>query len=71
MLLVDRVCPFTGKTNVMNIPLTQEEYESAYIRWSNGMLIQNAFPTLNDDEREFIKSGITPVVWDQYFGGGE
>jgi hypothetical protein len=33
-----------------------------------GVLLQNAFPNITPAEREFIKTGITPEEWDQYFG---
>ena len=31
------------------------------------MLIQQAMPNLTADEREFIKTGITPQEWDDMF----
>ena len=31
-------------------------------------LVQNAFPDLSADDREFILTGITPEEWDQIFG---
>jgi hypothetical protein len=36
-------------------------------KYNNGALIQNAFPRLNADEREFIKTGITAQEWDSLF----
>jgi len=36
-----------------------------------GMLIQQAMPNLTADEREFIKTGITPQEWDNMFGDEE
>ena len=33
-----------------------------------GMLIQQAMPNLTADEREFIKTGITPQEWSDIFG---
>jgi hypothetical protein len=34
--------------------------------YENGALIQVAFPHLDADQREFLKSGITPQEWDQH-----
>jgi hypothetical protein len=34
-------------------------------------LIQNAFPTLSPEIREFIMSGITPQEWADMFGPEE
>ncbi len=68
MIQVVRKSPFSGKLHTMEIPLTQEAYEFALARWNAGTLIQNAFPSLNADQREFIKTGITPAEWDATFG---
>jgi hypothetical protein len=32
-----------------------------------GALIQEAFPYLNADEREFIMTGTPPHIWEQMF----
>lgn len=41
----------------------------AWYRWQiQGMLIQDAFTMLDDDEREFILSGITAEKWRELFG---
>jgi hypothetical protein len=32
-----------------------------------GALIQDAMPFLNEDQREFILSGLTPEMWAQLF----
>jgi hypothetical protein len=61
-----RQSPFTGSVNTMEIPMTTEEFETALSAWKNGALIQNAFPTLNADQREFVKTGIPPAEWDTF-----
>jgi len=58
-----RKSPFSGKTNEMEIPVTQEQLD----QWTNGMLIQNAMPNLTPDEREFIKTGMTEEDWDTLY----
>jgi hypothetical protein len=46
----------------MEIPVTQEDLE----KWKNsGRCIQNVFPTLTDDQREFLLSGSTPEEWNE------
>lgn len=67
MILLERKCPFTGVVNTMELPLTHGEYDRALNLWEDGALIQNAFPMLNADQREFVKTGITPAVWDSMF----
>lgn len=42
-----------------------------YRQWQDGALIQNALPTLNDEQREFIMNGITPEEWDDVIGDEE
>lgn len=59
MIEVSRVSPFTGIWNTMVLDITDSEIEN----WENGALIQNAFPRLNADEREFLKTGIYPGEW--------
>jgi hypothetical protein len=38
-------------------------------RWINGELIQVAFPYLNADEREILKTGIDAQEWETMFAG--
>lgn len=68
MLMLERKCPITGKLNVMPLPISEWEYDAGYDRWQAGAYIQDCFPTLNADQREFVKTGITPDVWDSLFG---
>ena len=51
----------SGETNVMDLPVTQMQLQE----WKNGGLIQDVFPDLTPDEREFIQTGITPFEWQQ------
>jgi hypothetical protein len=69
--IITRRSPFTGKVHRMEIPLTPKEYGQRATLWQTGMLIQDAFPMLSADEREFIKTGITPEEWDAAFGEEE
>jgi len=58
----------TGNFSSMEIDVTQSQLD----RLNGGSeLIQNVLPNLNADEREFIKTGITKVEWDNIFGVGE
>jgi len=57
------VSMFTGKRNVMELPITQEEFQAGCERRQKGELIQHAFPTLTPDQREFLLSGSTPEEW--------
>lgn len=60
---ITRKSVFSGITRALDLPITD-------IQWQNymgGTLVQNAFPNLTDDEREFILTGITKEEWDKMF----
>jgi len=59
---------FTGKWSSMEFDMSEEEFEKRYNSWRSGALIQDAFPMLNTDQREFIMTGVTPEEWKKYFG---
>jgi hypothetical protein len=64
MIKLTQLDPLTEKHNTMELDITSEQYLS----WKYGnTLIQDAFPNLTPDEREFIKTGITPDSWDKIF----
>ena len=64
MILLERKCPKTGKVNSMILDTTKEALDSYY---AGEGLIQVIFPQLNENEREFIKSGYTAEDWDEIF----
>jgi hypothetical protein len=64
---ITRTSPFTGKTNTLEINVTEEQL----IDWQSGTLIQHAMPHLTPDEREFLMTGITEEEWDELFSEDE
>lgn len=62
-MIIRRRSPRTGIVNEMDLNITEEQMQ----RFLNGALIQNAFPTLTADEREFILTGYTKEDWDAMF----
>jgi hypothetical protein len=56
----------SDKLNKMEIPLTEEEFAKRMERYPN-TLIQDLFPELTPDQREFILTGITKEEWDETF----
>ncbi|MEK9699192.1 MAG: hypothetical protein VW270_25670 [Candidatus Poseidoniales archaeon] len=65
MVRVTKKSALTGNHNSMIIPLRQGEIE----HWLNSsMLVQDAFPWIAAEVREFLVSGITPEEWDATFG---
>jgi hypothetical protein len=59
-VFVTRKHPFTGKINTRLLPITIQEL----MRWESGESIQNVWPYLSADDREFILTGITD--WETY-----
>lgn len=62
------VCQLNGKMYSMEINCTPEQLNAGRKAYRQGALLQNAFPFLNANEREFVKTGTPPHVWDQLFG---
>ena len=63
MINITRRSPLSGRTSTMRMDIS----EGALQAWQGGMLIQDAMPNLNADEREFVMTGITPYEWDNMF----
>ena len=62
MVEVERVSPLTGNINKMYLDVTPEQVAE----WNNPQrtkLIQDIFPNLTQDEREFIMTGYTITDW--------
>jgi len=59
-MLITRTHPFTGQIHTKDLPITQDELN----RWESGELIQNVWPNLSADDREFILTGMND--WDVY-----
>ena len=64
---ITRTSWVSGEVNTLDLPITQTQLDL----YAAGALLQDAFPNLTPDEREFIKSGITAEEWDSLFGGDE
>jgi len=52
-----------GNIKTMTLNIDEELFEKQLELWRDGMLIQDAFPMLSFDEREFIMTGLTPEDW--------
>lgn len=63
-MLVTKISMFSGSENTMDLPITEEQLT----RWkSEKLLVQDVFPNLTPDQREFLMTGVTPQEWDQMF----
>ena len=63
MVEVIRKSPLTGNVNKMYLDISQEQIAEWNAPAEERRLIQDIFPNLNDDEREFIMTGYTPADW--------
>lgn len=67
MIEIKRVSPLTGKEAAMVLDITPEQVAE----WNNPnrkRLIQEIFPQLTNDEREFIMTGYTAQDWRVIYG---
>jgi len=67
IMLISKKSLFTGTINSMDLPVTQEEIDD----WISGQLIQDVFPYLSREQREFLMTGTTPEEWNEVFAGCE
>jgi len=66
---ITRTSILTNVTRTMEFSkYDQDEFDKRYIAYKKGMLIQDAFPDLSNDAREFIISGITKEEWELEYG---
>lgn len=77
MVKVTRTSQFTGRESTMEINITQEELDAGLKRsWSANPGVgtehmQNIFPQLSADEREFLMTGCHPDEWNEMFSSEE
>lgn len=60
---ITRVSPVSLKTETLDLDITQDQIDA----YENGELIQDAFPNLSEDEREFYMNGFLPGEYDSLF----
>lgn len=61
MYEVKRFCWLTNKTEAMRLPVTQEQVD-AWLAQSDAPFVQDAFPGLTSEQREFVLTGTTPTL---------
>lgn len=67
-MLITKISTLTGVEHTLDINTTQEKLD-AYNRGDG--LIQEIFPELTPDEREFLMTGITGEEWESFMGDEE
>jgi hypothetical protein len=64
-MIITNKSKVSGKIRSMDLPVTEQQLN----RYNTGRFtLQDCFPNLSADEREFIKSGITADEWEETFG---
>ena len=71
MTHLTRTSELTGKVHTMELPITEEELDAGLWDMQEGAFVQEAFPMLDPDQCEFIKSGITAEEWKTLGGDDE
>jgi hypothetical protein len=63
-MIITNKSKVSGKVRSMDLPVTEEQMT----RYNSGRFtIQDCFPNLTPDQREFIKTGITAEEWEEVF----
>ena len=55
-------CSICGKQYIITVP------HDGFIRWRNGERIQDCLPTLSNEERESLMTGICKDCWNNMYG---
>lgn len=64
-IVIWKICSISNKR--YEVSINQHDWYD----YMHGKLVQNAFPHLNEEQREFIMSGITPHEWNEMFSDDE
>jgi len=63
-MIITRKSQFSGTLYTRDLDVTQAQL----VAYEDGALLQDAFPQLSADDREFIKTGISSLEWLQMSG---
>lgn len=69
-MLIQMLSVLSGNTHTRELDVTPEQI-AEFRGDTRGRLIQQIFPALSADDREFLRTGITPEEWDAEFGSEE
>jgi len=60
-MIIKRISPVTGKTNERDIPITITQL----VDWHDGKTQLIEIKGLNDQDREFLRSGMINECWEE------
>lgn len=70
-MLITRTSILSGQTRTYDLPVVIEQIAEMDLPPQLRRNVQEIFPQLSPEEREFIKTGITPDEWRDAMGGDE
>ena len=59
--LETRACCMCGKSSTLLLD------SMSFAAWKSGVYVQDAFPTMNADQRELLITGVHPECWNVLF----
>lgn len=65
-MLISKISTIDGSENVMDLDVTEEQLQE--LMSPGRRMIQDIFPDLSAEEREFLLTGVTPDQWRATFG---
>lgn len=63
-MIISRKSAISGKVRTLDLDITEKQINDYF----DGFLVQDAFPNLSPDEREFFITGITIDEWREVYG---
>lgn len=58
-------------TATMTLPMNLKQFKAAMAKWDNGAMVQEAFPTFNATQREFLMTGMSEAQQKAIFGSDD
>ena len=67
---ITKTNPINNQIRTMQFDLLeQDDFERRYLMYRRGEItLDEAYPMLSRDAREFIKNGVTLEEWEKYYG---
>jgi hypothetical protein len=62
-----RVALADRPSEAMTLPLSFVAFVARMGQWNGGLKVQDAFPMLSPDQREFLMTGLTAEAWNELF----
>lgn len=64
-MLIKRKSPVTGKNNIREIAISAQDLVNWYDKKITMSALRSKNPNINEDDAEFLVSGMTPECWNE------